>query len=151
MCQIHGIMKVTHTMVFLGCPQVFKNHWLPGFHIFVRIEEGFPLLFSQRVSTQIKKSKLILFTAFKVVPEDGSHNCGSKIRKKKLILNTVSWFAPPHRCEKIKKFLYLLCAVLLSRFGLLSNWFDGRTRRCASQDLRHQCCVIPSAMPCNVR
>ena len=45
MCQIHGIMKVTHTMVFLGCPQVFKNHWLPGFHIVVRIEGGFTLTF----------------------------------------------------------------------------------------------------------
>ena len=45
MCQIHGIMKVTHTMVFLGCPQVFKNHWLPGFHIVVRIEGGFSLAF----------------------------------------------------------------------------------------------------------
>ena len=43
MCQIHGIMKVTHTMVFLRCPQVFKHHWLPGFHIVVRIEGGFSL------------------------------------------------------------------------------------------------------------
>ena len=45
MCQIHGIMKVTHTMVLLRCPQVFKNHWLPGFHIVVRIEGGFTLTF----------------------------------------------------------------------------------------------------------